>query len=173
MASKDTPTDDTPTSTDAPVETRWARFEGLQLPVPVAWIPVARTSRSGSQILEVQVAQETSVLVLPPLSPAAHEWSLSSFLTELIEGHVIGREIVQREPDPPILGRTDGGIDFATQRAVSRSPLGDLWFATYWVLVKDETSIQSVIGLSNRPEAFDDLLAVIGDVIDGAEFTEG
>jgi hypothetical protein len=86
---------------------------------------------------------------------------------------VIGREIVQREPDPPILGRTDGGVDFATQRAISRSPLDDLWFATYWVLVVDEGSIQSVIGLSNRPEAFDALLAAMGDVIDGAEVTGG
>ena len=173
MASKDTPTDDTATPTAEPVETHWARLDGLSLPVPVTWESVTRTSRTGSQILEIQVAEETSLLVLPPLSPAAHEWSLSSFLTELIEGHAVGREIVRRDPDPAILGRTEGGVDFATQQAVSRSPLGDLWFATYWVLVKDETSIQSVIGLSNRPDAFDELLAVIGDVIDGAEFTQG
>ena len=171
MASKDTRTDDPQIPEAVPVESQWAQFDGLRLPVPATWTPVTRTSRTGSRILEVQVAEETSLLVLPPLSPAAHEWSLSSFLTELIEGHAIGREIVQRDPDPAILGRTDGGIDFATQQAVSRSPLGDLWFASYWVLVKDETSIQSVIGMSNRPDAFDELLAVIGDVIDGAEFT--
>lgn len=171
MASKDPTTGDTSSPTTGP--TRWASFDGLRLPVPADWTPVPRTSRTGSQLLEIQVADETSLLVLPRLSPAAHEWSLSSFLTELIEGHVIGREIVQREPDPPILGRTDGGVDFATQRAISRSPLDDLWFATYWVLVVDEGSIQSVIGLSNRPEAFDALLAAMGDVIDGAEVTGG
>ncbi|MDP7113647.1 MAG: hypothetical protein QGH45_16890 [Myxococcota bacterium] len=170
MASKEHATDDANGTTTGP--TRWANFDGLRLPVPADWTPVPRTSRSSSRLLEIQVADETSLLVLPRLSPAAHEWSLSSFLTELIEGHVVGREIVQREPDPPILGRTDEGIDFATQRAISRSPLGDPWFATYWVLVVDETSIQSVIGLSNRPEAFDDLLAAIGDVIDGAQFSE-
>ncbi len=160
-------------ATDTPDSITWARFEGLKLPIPADWTPIPRTSRTGSQILEIQVAEETSLLVLPRLSPAAHEWSLSSFLTELIEGHTIGREVVEREPEPPFLGRTDGGIDFATQRAISRSPLGDAWLASYWVLVVDETSIQSVIGLSNRPEAFDELMGHIGEVIDGAAFEEG
>lgn len=145
---------------------RWVSFEAISLPVPETWNSVTRTSRTGSQLLEIQIEEGTVLLVLPAIQSLGEDWTLPRFLAELIDGHNIGREIVQREPGDPILGITESGYYFATQQCVSTSPFGDTWFCTYWTLGIEENRVQQLIGLTGQPDSLKLLLDHIGPLID-------
>jgi hypothetical protein len=91
------------------------------------------------------------------------------FLGQMIDNHLLGRQSMQREPAEPITGQTAGGLDFATQQCSSRSPFGDAWYATYWMLQLDALRVQPMIGIASRPEGLTELLGHVWRLIDAAE----
>ncbi len=145
---------------------KWVSFEAISLPVPETWNSVVRTSRTGSKLLEIQIEEGVVLLGLPAMTSLGEDWTLPRFLAELIDGHNVGREILQREPADPILGITESGYYFATQQCVSSSPFGDTWFCTYWTLGLEENRVQQLIGLTGHPDSLKQLLDLIGPLID-------
>ena len=160
------PNDTTSDDTRAAPPLRWVTFDAISMPLPETWNTVTRTSRMGSKLLEAQVEEGTVLLLLPAIESLGQDWTMPRFLSELIDGHTVGREIVQREPSDPILGITETGCYFATQQCISTSPFGDVWFCTYWTLGIDDHRVQPLIGLSGHPESLKQLLDHIGPLID-------